>query len=175
PLKKQTLHTATVTDKVAEFVTVVDSTHPFFGRTFPLVRSTSARGKQYLVVRLPNGHTRSVPIKATDYEPPQSVPAPIGLLPISARTLLPLARYLRLKSTPLAMEEACNAPSSHFGLDDNITKGSSVASLESITPLGREPDLSRSDHSLTVHPKTGAAHQADPNIDSENPKGEITQ
>jgi hypothetical protein len=137
-----------VTDKVTEFVTIVDSTHPFFGRTFPLVRSTSARGKQYLVVRLPNGHTRSVPINATDYQSQQAVPAltaltaPIGLFPISARTLLPLARYLRLKSTSLATEETRNASSSHHGLDESVRERSSDASRESITSSDGESDLS---------------------------------
>jgi hypothetical protein len=137
-----------VTDKVTEFVTVVDSTHPFFGRTFPLVRSTSARGKQYLVVRLPNGHTRSVPIKATDYESQQSMAAPTapiapaGLFPISARTLLPLARALRLKSTPFATEEACNAPSSHLELNESVRQRSSDACVGSIASSVGEPDLS---------------------------------
>ena len=137
-----------MTDKVTEFVTIVDSTHPFFGRTFPLVRSTSARGKQYLVVRLPNGHTRSVPIKATDYQSQQAVPAPTaltaptGLFPISARTLLPLARYLRLKSTSPTTEEAPNAPSSHLGLDESVRERSSITSRGSITPSDGESDLS---------------------------------
>jgi hypothetical protein len=73
------------------------------------------------------------------------------------------------------MEEACNASSSHFELEDNVTERSPVASLESITPPDGEPDLSRSDHSFVVHPKAGDAHQADPNIDSKNQKGKITQ
>jgi hypothetical protein len=137
-----------VTDNVTEFVTIVDSTHPFFGRTFPLVRSTSARGKQYLVVRLPNSHTRSVPINATDFQSQHAVPAltaltaPIGLFPISARTLLPLARYLKLKSTSLATEEAPNAPSSHLGLAESVRERSSGASRESITSSDGESDLS---------------------------------
>jgi len=137
-----------VPDKVTEFVTVIDSTHPFFGRTFPVVRLTSTRGKRYLVVRLPNGHTRSVPIKATDYQSQQAAPAltdltdPIGLFPISARTLLPLARYLKLKSTSLATEEAPNAPSSHLGLDESVRERSSDASHESVTSSDGESDLS---------------------------------
>ena len=121
-----------MTDQIAEFVTVVDSTHPFFGRTFPLVRSTSTRGKQFLVVRLPNGHTRSVPVYATDHATQQSVAAPIGLLPISARTLLPLARYLKLKSTSLATEEATNAPPSTAEPDDEFRERGSDPTPESI-------------------------------------------
>src|SRR5436309_1783304 len=62
----KTDHNASVIDQVFRHVTITDRTHPFFGRTFPVVRDTSSRGVAYLVVQLPNGRTRSVPIAVTD-------------------------------------------------------------------------------------------------------------
>jgi hypothetical protein len=48
----------------------------------------------HLVVRLPNGRTRSIPIAATDHARHPPLRGTPVLLPISARTLLPVARHL---------------------------------------------------------------------------------
>ena len=93
--KTKTDHNASVIDQVSRHVTITDRTHPFFGRTFPVVRDTSSRGVSYLVVQLPNGRTRSVPIAATDDTTETAPHSLSGLLPISARTLLPVARHLQ--------------------------------------------------------------------------------
>ena len=91
----KTDHNASVIDQVSRHVTITDRTHPFFGRTFPVVRDTSSRGVSSLVVQLPNGRTRSVPIAVTDDTTETAPRSPSGLLPISARTLLPVARHLQ--------------------------------------------------------------------------------
>ena len=93
--RTKTDHNASVIDQVFRHVTITDRTHPFFGRTFPVVRDTSSRGVAYLVVQLPHGRTRSVPIAATDDTTETAPHSPSGLLPISARTLLPVARHLQ--------------------------------------------------------------------------------
>jgi len=96
PPQTQTDYNATVTDQIYRHVTIVDHTHPFFGRTFPVIRETSSLGTSYLVVQLPTCRTRSVPIAATDDMIETSTALPSGLMPISARTLLPVARHLHV-------------------------------------------------------------------------------
>ena len=101
----RTPHTATVPDKVAHSVTILDPAHPFYGRSFPLVRGTTSRGRSDLVLRLPDGSTRSVPRAATNWATtPTPSAAAAGLLPVSVRTLLSVAR--RLRSMALAQEES---------------------------------------------------------------------
>ena len=84
-------------------MTITDPTNPLFGSTLAVVCRATSGSNRHLIVRLPNGRTRSVPLKAT--EPRAKAGAePAVLLPISARTLLPLAR--RLQAMARMQEEA---------------------------------------------------------------------
>jgi hypothetical protein len=91
-------------NSLPEQVTIIDPRHPLYGRTFPLLRTHSSRPNSRLVLILPNGHRRVVSRSVTDIDQPQSKQSPQPL--ISAATLLPLARYVRLKV--LALEENTN-------------------------------------------------------------------
>lgn len=74
-------------------VTIIDAAHPLAGRTFPLLRDSSPRGKQYIVLLLPDGRHRSVPRAATDLDAPAPPLRAVGTLPrISVRTILTLAQ-----------------------------------------------------------------------------------
>src|SRR6516225_1230390 len=106
----QTHHTTPVTDEILSHVTITDPVHPLFQCTLPVIRRTLWRGKPYLVMRLATGRTRSVPLAATNEEPMPQLPGTSRLLPISARTLLPVARHLQLMA--LAKEGACHDTSS---------------------------------------------------------------
>ena len=122
-----------MTDQIYRHVTIVDRTHPFFGRTFPVIRETSSLGTSSLVVQLPNGRTRSVPLAATDDGIATSTAFPSGLLPISVRTLLPVARHLHVIMH--AREEAHHDAS--FGPQSEPSIQASDTAPES-TPSPRE-------------------------------------
>jgi hypothetical protein len=140
-------------DQVRRHVTITDRTHPFFGRTFPLIRETSSLGTSYLVVELPNGHTRSVPIAVTEDVSETSPFSTSGLLPISARTLLPVARHLQAMAR--AKEEVTHDTSS----DSQIP-------LSDRSDIAEEPDIrhrdssnrARSRSAPPVRPTPGGAH-----------------
>src|SRR5215831_58247 len=106
PNTTQTHHTTPVTDEILSHVTITDPVHPLFQCTLPVIRRTLWRGKPYLVVRLATGRTRSVPLAATNEELMPQPPGISGLLFISARTLLFVARHLQLMA--LAKEGACH-------------------------------------------------------------------
>lgn len=79
-------------DQVTPQVTIIDPAHPFFGRTFPLVRRNSPHGQPHVVV---------VPQVATDFETNETTlqqPLDRPFLPvISVPTILPLARLVKTK------------------------------------------------------------------------------
>jgi hypothetical protein len=85
-------------DQVISHVTITDPTHPLFGRTFPVV-SVPARSRTNpsLLVELPTGEHRRVPRLATDLAQRRAdeTSSVAALLPVSARTLVPLARVVR--------------------------------------------------------------------------------
>ena len=103
-LRTRTQHTATHLDEVTREVTVIDPGHPLCGRTFPVVHSQSHCKKSNLILLLPDGHRRSVPRSATDFDqPPHPSSQPRFLPRISVRTILPLAQQVR--SLLCALEE----------------------------------------------------------------------
>ena len=73
-------------------VTIVDPTHPLYGRTLPLLRVHSARSKARLVVRLPDGRVQWLPRAVTDLAPSAAAVPPPAL--IAVPTLLPLAQLV---------------------------------------------------------------------------------
>ena len=78
----------------------------------PLIRRASPRGRAGLVVLLPNGQHRTVPVAATDFnitqEAPFNTPDQYCLPLISVRTILPLARLVKAKLNPT--EEMSDEP-----------------------------------------------------------------
>jgi len=83
-------------DDLSREVTVTDPSHPFFGRKFPLAHPNAPGRKGNLILRLPNGQHRSIPRAATDYDGPVGRPSSLMLPLISVRTILPVARLVRL-------------------------------------------------------------------------------
>ena len=88
-------------NEIPDQITITDPQHPLYGQTFSLLRTRSSRRNSRLVLILPNGHTRTVSRSVTDIDRPPVESSTV--LPISAATLLPLARYIRDKA--LAKEE----------------------------------------------------------------------
>src|SRR5262249_285061 len=99
--------------------------------------------------RLPEGYTRSVPISATDYETAPAPLAPTVLMAISARTLLPVARRLRLMV--LAMEEAHHVTTSPRDKFSNSTQHNEADS-NSLSVADRDSDDSQSATTQSVCP-----------------------
>ena len=142
----RTEQNATVMDQVVRSVTVIDPARPLYGRLFPLVRWTSSRGRSYLVLRLSEGRTRSVPRSATDFVPIPSPPLVTGLLPVSVRTLLSVAR--RLRSMARAQEEAPHAATlccppcrsdAPAGIGTDPASALTTPALESSRPVATPP------------------------------------
>lgn len=150
---KRTDYNAPVMDQICRHVTITDRTHPFFGRTFPVIRETSSLGTAYLVVELPNGHTRSVPIAATDDVNGTSPPSTPGLLPISARTLLPVARHLQ------AIARAKEEVTHDISTDPQVPLSDSCdVDEESDTPHRDGSSRARSRSAPPVRPVSGGTH-----------------
>ncbi len=84
-------------ERFTQQVTIIDRTHPFFGRTFPVVSLSSPRGKTHLILLLANGQHRIVPHAATDLGQTQKQNSEPQLPRISVRTMLPLARLIQSK------------------------------------------------------------------------------
>jgi hypothetical protein len=89
---------------------ITDPTHPLFGQTLPVLALSTHRSKTHVTVLLPTGRRRSVPRQATDLDHPAEAEVTLRVLsPVSVRTILPLARFVRLLQR--AKEESY-APSS---------------------------------------------------------------
>ncbi len=97
-VKTQTKQNATVFDQLVSHVTITDPTHALFGRTLPVIRTPApAHWKRFVLVELPTGEPRRVPCSATDLAQSTSSQSALEAcsLPISARTLVPLAHAVR--------------------------------------------------------------------------------
>ncbi len=81
-----------MSDSPAGQVTIVDPTHPLYGRTLPLLRVHSARSKARLVIQLPDGRVQWIPRAVTDLGT-SAVAAPPPAR-IAVPTLLPLAQLV---------------------------------------------------------------------------------
>jgi len=93
----QTTHNATMVDRVICHVTIIDPNHPLFDHTLPVVNTRGSHANAKLIVRLPTGEQRTLDRNATDLGSDHSATneAPTSPLPISVRTLLPLAQHVR--------------------------------------------------------------------------------
>jgi len=96
--KTQKQQNAPLSDRVVSAVTITEPTHPLFGQTLPVIRiPASALIEPTIIVQLPNGEHRRLPQAATDLAlaPRDRIVSTVPLLPISVRTLLPLAHAVR--------------------------------------------------------------------------------
>jgi hypothetical protein len=93
----QTSRNASLLDRVVSHVTITDPAHPLFRQTLPVVRIPApSTHEPSIVIQLPTGEHRRVPRAATDLGASGDETASvISPLPISVRTLLPLAHTVR--------------------------------------------------------------------------------
>jgi len=92
---RRSSHDAVEVDRRVARVRVVDPHHPLFGCHLSVSDRQSGRGPDLIVVRLPDGRERSVPLSATDLALGAEGSVPIAHTHISVRTLLPLANHVR--------------------------------------------------------------------------------
>jgi hypothetical protein len=97
PGRPQTPQNTPETERLTQ-VTITEPAHPLFGRTFPLLRDVSPRGKTQVTILLPNGQRRIVPRSATNLVGANTEQPAVGKLPIiSVRTILPVAQFVKAK------------------------------------------------------------------------------
>ncbi len=92
----------------------------------PVIGVKSARGPNYVMVRLPDGRSRSIPRSITDLaaEPSARVTdSSENALRISVRTLLPLAHFVTARSSSLAEIGDARATSRDAGSLDPSSPG----------------------------------------------------
>jgi Family of unknown function (DUF5372) len=108
PRKRQ--NTYVVTQLAADHATIVDPTHPLFGQTLPILRASRHHLKERIVVALPDGRERRIPVSITNLIERPSDNSTAARL-ISVRTLLPLAEIIRAMVAP--QEENIHGATSH--------------------------------------------------------------
>lgn len=93
----QKLQNAPLLSRVVSYLTITDPAHPLFNQTLPVVwLPASSMHEPFIVVELPTGEHRRVPRAATDLAATRDDSATVSSpLPISVRTLLPLAHAVR--------------------------------------------------------------------------------
>jgi hypothetical protein len=102
-------------------VRILSRRHGLFGQVLPVIGVKSARGPNYVMVRLPDGRSRSIPRSITDLavEPSARVTdSSENALRISVRTLLPLGHFLTARSSSLEEIGDARAVSGDAGFPD---------------------------------------------------------
>ena len=88
---------APVADAFVTDVTIIDAAHPFFGQRLPVVfRGRAGRG-DHVLVKLPGGGRRAIPLAATslaDHSSGLGDQTSTSPSPVSVRTLLPVAHLV---------------------------------------------------------------------------------
>src|SRR5688572_19734036 len=112
----QTPHDAPVTNRFVAEVTIIDRAHPFFGQRLPVVYRNCPGRRDHVLVELPGGSRRAVPVAATSLADhiaglgDRTVPP---LAQVSVRTLVPLAHLVRaLKRRAMEVPDAAGHRSS---------------------------------------------------------------
>jgi len=96
PRHHQTSQNAPLVERQISHVTITNRRHGLFGRQLELVSLETTRGRDFIVVRLPNGCHRSIRRNETDLAAPAMESHPSGLIPrVDVATLLTLMRHLR--------------------------------------------------------------------------------
>ena len=93
-LSRKRQNTQVVTQLAADHATIVDPTHPLFGQTLPILRASRQRLKERIVVALPDGRERRIPVSITNLIE-RSPDHPTATRLISVRALVPLVELLR--------------------------------------------------------------------------------
>ena len=108
-LYQQTSRDALVFDGLISHVTVTDREHALYGQRLELVSLHSSRGRDFIVVALPNGRHRSLRRSQTDLVPSQAqAAAPAPDLLVDVEVLLTLMRHLRRSLSFPSEEEICD-------------------------------------------------------------------
>ena len=151
-------------DRLTSEVTITDPTHPLFGRTFALINpKIPARQKTLLTIRLPNGQPRAVPRSATNLtlDTPDENPPSTSVLPISVRTMLPLAHHVH-RLVQVREERTDETPCPTIPTDP-VSTGQSLSETitlrEQSTPTLEQ---TRSRTSATTGPRIRAIDSASP-------------
>jgi hypothetical protein len=159
----QTKQDATQFDGVTQQVTVIDPSHPLFGRSFPLARDSSPRGKTQLLIQLPNGLRRSIPRSATDFDP--SPQKSLKLSNISVRTILPVARFVQILLQ--AAEEA-----GHDRPSDTSSASPKTGGSDPTRRVDFGGEFVGSVKCSTTNPNSPTTREFDPTDENERPSGE---
>src|SRR5262249_7008819 len=97
-LGRRTRRNTTVSERLASIVGVIDGTHPVYGQQHEGSAGGASRRTGWMGVVLSDGQHRWTPQKATDLEEAVCEVRPNrDLPPVSVRTLLPLAEYVRAR------------------------------------------------------------------------------
>ncbi len=93
---QRTKHDTPLPDRIIQFVTVIDPTHPFYKRKLPVVAQTSHVGKEYVRVKLEEGSYRSILRSSTDMDmrAEQSRQQAFNQIQVSVGTLLSVAKLI---------------------------------------------------------------------------------
>jgi hypothetical protein len=95
---RRTRRNTTVSERLPPIVRVIDATHPLYGQQLEVSASGASRRTGWIGVVLSDGRHRWIPQQATDLEEaPCEVRPNRDLPPVSVRTLLPLAEYVRAR------------------------------------------------------------------------------
>ncbi len=169
----RTRQNAPLLERVISQVIITDPTHPLSGLTFPLVRVTrSSRDNPSLIIKLPNGDHRRVRCSATDIDGPRDVKtSAAALVPISVRTILPLAQ--RVRSMLLHREENIDEARSHstdYPVHIAIASSTPSAAVAAGLPA-RALEQSGAAASTAVGSTLGRTNPAHPPTGSKRQKG----
>jgi hypothetical protein len=113
-------------------VTIIDPSHPLYGRMLPLSRPPSKRSKAHLLVQLPDGRVQRLPREVTDQEASASVPHPQAL--ITVPTLLPLVHLICAMLS--GKEDVCHDTAQSLTIEVPMATGYDPL-------LDNEPELAR--------------------------------
>ena len=141
----QTQESAPALDRPGNEVIITDRTHPFFGQCLPVVYRKCPGRRDHVLVQLPSGVRRAVPVAATSLagqisglsDRATSSPALISI-----RTLLPLAVLVRaLNHRALEVPDAAGDRST--STDKPITPDEAPSTSDLARPAVRAPSSSR--------------------------------
>jgi hypothetical protein len=152
-----------VTQLAADHATIVDPAHPLFGQTLPILRASRHHLKERIVVALPDGRERRIPVSITNLiERPADNSTVVGL--ISVRTLLPLAELIRAMVAP--QEENIHGATSHSTTElprRNQSPGTgpniNLDALEEFAPRHSESTDTVSGRADSSHPQASRGDQ----------------
>ena len=142
----------TILDRNITHVTITDRRHCLFGHRLAVLQDRSGRGPAFVVVVLPDGRKRSIPIDSTDLSLPIFTSDKLAPdLPwISVRTLIPLVQHLSANLKLLAEEvirDDSTSPSASRCVSTVVSTSPHISPTAGIgfvaEPVGRGADPDR--------------------------------